>query len=166
MLKKCFIIIPLLFCLLLSGCGIVLNELISDDKEDDGYQHPYNIARDTRNEVLRCVEENDAIGISDLFSQSVPVSSDDIQELLDLIEGEIISIETEGIHGGVAKSENGRYTYYTYAASITVYTDIDNKYLVNIAGTAICDDNPSVIGIERFRIYDLQTDEMNQVGLG
>ncbi len=162
MLRKCLIMIPLLLCcLFFSSCGFLYTT--SADNKD---KSPRRIARDTQDEVLRCVEENDAIGISDLFSQSVPVSSDDIQELLDLIDGEIISIDAKSIHGGAAKSENGRYTYYTYAASMTVKTNISNEYTVNIAGVAVCDDNPARVGINRFRVVDLQTDEMNQVGLG
>ena len=36
--------------------------------------------------------------------------------------------------------------------------------MVNIAGCTANDDNPNEIGIERFRIYDLQTDKMHYVG--
>ncbi len=159
MLRKCLIVIPLLCCLFLSNCGF--NDTASVDETN---KSPWIIARDTFYLVLECVENSNAIGISSLFCDAVPVEASEIQEILDLINGEIIDVETKGLVDGVKVSEGGRYTLYTYAASFIIYTDIGNEYMVNIAGCTANDDNPNEIGIERFRIYDLQTDEMHYVG--
>ena len=160
MLKKCFIILPLLFCLLLSGCGFLYTTSI-DDKD----KSPRSIARDTRDCFVECVKANDTESISDMFCEATPVSAEEIDNLLDNIEGEIVSIETNGIHDGLKQSRDGVYTIYTYAAICTAYTDDGKEYKLSISGVTAWEGIPSRIGLDSITLADEQTDERYGVGL-
>lgn len=160
MFKKTLIIFTLLCCFCFSGCSVVLNTLSGgEEKNEDEYVHPYFISRDTRDMVKEYVECNDANGISGLFCEAEPISADEVQELLDLIQGKITSIEPNAIHGGTAESNEGIYTYYSYAANITIYTDLNMEYIVAFGGIAVWDGHPERIGIDSLTLIDEQTGE-------
>ncbi len=160
MSKRCFIIIPLLFCLLLSGCGFLYTTSI-DDKD----KSPWMIARDTRDCFVEYVQTNDTESISDMFCEATPVSAEEIDNLLDNIEGEIVSIETNGINDGLKESRDGVYTIYTYAATCRVLTDSENEYKIGFSGTVIWEEIPSRIGLNHITIMNEETKEKYGVGL-
>ncbi len=154
--KYVLIILPILFAF--SGCRAE-NNALAENNTLDGYVDVFTVACNTQDELQYYIEINDAYAISDLFCDAESVTVEEIQTLLDVIDGNIITVGSKLIHNGAAESIEGRYTYYTYAATMKVGTDLDMEYIVAFGGIAVWDGHPEQIGIDSFTIIDEQTGE-------
>ncbi len=153
--RKIIIFVFLGLCFL-TGCGRTADIMSSSENE---YKHPWIVSIETAEQFEEYLIAKDAEAISKMFCDAKAVTTSEIQSLLNMIEGQIVSLEEGPVSSGLKESYNGVYTIYTYAACCNIYTNTNNKYLISISAVAEWNDCPELVGIDGIAIINEQTGE-------
>ena len=120
-------IIPIVMALLLSSCAAIGNKYILPEDTN-------SIANATIEEMIGFIKNRDAIALRAMFSlntqRSSPYFGDDLTELIEFIEGDVISV-SDAIDSGM--SSERRYDYgkiiVTIQPCFTIITEKSKYYL-------------------------------------
>ena len=155
MKKLLTIILFLIITLTVSGCMF-----IKDKTKSKAY--------DKSVEIIRCFDEEDAEGLKKLFCEHTQASSDidkEIEEAFALYDGKSESFKF-AYNGGVSGSwRDGKAVDEHISPNIEeITTDLDNVYLICYHEYLTYVKDEKCVGITYIRIFNEETDEMNQIG--
>lgn len=128
-------------------------------------EHVYSWdVRNVAEKWMECVENKDADALFEYFSQKIKdnrseTTMDEIHQLLDYIDGDIVSYKYNS-GGMMERKEKGHIYYYTCTPTFEkVTTDNGKTYTIHFACHYIYDEKPEHEGLEQITIYEDDDDE-------
>ncbi len=149
MLRKCLIIISLLCCICLSGCG--------------GVNPQYKQA----SEIIRCLDENDAEALKGMFCERVVKAYDidsQISEAMEFYSGTAVSCNKALIGGGSAYDDGVLTDKHIEYSVNNIKTNTENSYEIVTHSFLVYARDPRCVGITYLKVFDENTGEMIQIG--
>lgn len=155
MLKKLFCVI-IVFAMLcsLTGCGFLKFDSSKEKEPIDPTVSPSVYSRQISQNIKEYLKDGNVENLYGLFGKYFGVTTNDIQKLLNYIDGEIISFSNDSIQKNGGKVRDGKYTYYAYGGSFTVFTNTKMEYQVYFTGYAVHNDEPRKTGLEKITILN------------
>ena len=141
------ILISVLSLLLLTGCHRSRKDNLT----------PMEYARQQTTIIMDSVLKNDVDTIEDMFSQYIkdthPKLRDEISELINFVEGEIISYDKpDGSYGGGARTVEGKSRELLTGAVANIKTDTGKTYKLRAEYYSINKNYPESVGINALAI--------------
>lgn len=167
-MRKCLAFIAaLLSFVLFVGCGIEGDLFESrykpDEKidlSDDPDPHPWAVSYNISIDLETYLIEEDAEAIAELFCDAISMDEQQVQGLLDFIDGDIKYYDHQALQSGIKELRNGIYTQYTYAGWTHLYTNRDKEYIVYYSGVVTWEGNPNEIGLGNLKIVDAEDENL------
>lgn len=128
---------------------------------------PGKVAREQVNTILECIETNDTETIKSLFApdlQESPELDEQIQSLLDFMDGEIISYAEPFGERGSGMVRDGETVYQELIGQIAdIQTDSGKTYRLNHSAIFKNKNNPDCLGVYYIEIQDVDLVGQNDV---
>lgn len=154
------LIFPVLFCIMLSSCGMISSVMEESEEYDpaDIFANDYPFAEETALKVVDCLNESDEEGLKALLSESVLSQEDvdaQIDELFDFYKGKSISHNDVRRNEASTESRDGRYVFKILEIDVhQILTDENETYNLEFYYGVVDDKNPSNIGILKLWFRD------------
>lgn len=109
--------------------------------------------------ILESIKNNDADSIAALYCQKVqedyPQLTEDIQELIDRVDGEIVSDDGAGVSTSSAAGDESGYTYRLRDVSFRhITTSTGKDYRLYLEIYSVCRKHPEWIGVVNLELTD------------
>ncbi len=144
--------VPLSIAIILSvtGCNIkgVANAFIDNHNEREELKQQAE-------EIVECFNTGDIDTLEAMFCEKVRTNNDlslEIQNAFDCLEGNIVSYEYLNL-GLVGSITDGKYVEKRYYIILTLTTDKNNHYSIDLTRFFVNDSKPESIGIYQLRIW-------------
>lgn len=154
------LIFPVLFCIMLSSCGMISSVMEESEEYDpaDIFANDYPFAEETALKVVDCLNESDEEGLKALLSESVLSQEDvdaQIDELFDFYKGKSVSHNEVRRNEASTESRDGRYVFKILEIDVhQILTDENETYNLEFYYGVVDDKNPSNIGILKLWFRD------------
>lgn len=120
---------------------------------------PWRVAQQYAETVIDCAKQRDSEGIKELFCKEIQETHDldeEIEELLDIIDGNIISYdEPDGESSGNTSDWDGVIEQEISGHINGIKTDKGGRYIINVFGFTEYRNHKEYIGITGMNIIDL-----------
>ena len=154
------LIFPVLFCIMLSSCGMISSVMEESEEYDpaDIFANDYPFAEETALKVVDCLNESDVEGLKALLSDSVLTQEDvdaQIDELFDFYKGKSVSHNEVRRNEASTESRDGRYVFKILEIDVhQILTDENETYNLEFYYGVVDDKNNSNIGILKLWFRD------------
>lgn len=157
MKKVTYIILAIIFMFGFTGCDISdIGETTEFDPHTPGGQDEY--CQPILDEVIRCLDENDAETLKSMFSEYIAKNCDldeQIKNAMDVYDGKSISCD------GYTCEYSSYHIYYGYYKEYTsrmeyesVITDSGQDYNIVVRYCIVYDEHPECVGLKGIDIRD------------
>ena len=146
-------------------CGLAGCEFGRKEKEIDPKRSPHDYAVQVRQNIQKYLKKGDAEAISAMFSEYYATSPQEVQGLLNFIDGKIVSFDKSSIQSNGHSVEYGVYSEYGYGGQFNISTNSGKEYECHFAGYAVYDEEPEQVGLGRLSIINV-VDEKDRYGVG
>ncbi|MCH5197130.1 MAG: DUF5104 domain-containing protein [Oscillospiraceae bacterium] len=162
MLKKlfCVIIVFAVVCSL-TGCGFLRRE-----KEIDPKRSPHRYVDKVLQDMEDYLKEGDAENLHKLIAKGSRATVEEVQGLLDFIDGEIVSFDKESLQPNGGTVKYGEYLKYAYGGRFNISTSNGKEYECHFAGYVVNDEKPEKVGLEYIAIVINNNGSINGYGAG
>ena len=158
-MKKISVLNLIFLIIILVGCnpdvskeGGEVDFHTSKTREESEY------CKEILDEVIRCLDEDDADTLKSLFSEYIDSKCDlerQIDKAMEAYDGESVSYAEYGCERGSRNVHNGYYSLkYASVAYRDVIMDSGAEYYIHVVICLVDDENPENLGVTRIEISD------------
>ena len=146
-------------------CGLTGCAFGRKEKEIDPKRSPHDYVRQVLQNIQDYLKEGDADSLCAMFADYYNVTLQEVQGMMNFIDGKIVSFDNNSIRPGAKEVYYGEYKLYSYGGRFTFSTNTGTEYKGYFAGYAVYNEEPEKVGLEDIYIENLMDTSLGY-GLG
>lgn len=146
-------------------CGLTGCSFGRKEKEIDPKHSPNRYVDKVLQDMQDYLKESDANALYELFADYSGATVQEVQGLLNFIDGEIASFDENCLQPNGGTVKYGEYLEYAYGGQFNISTSSGKEYECHFAGYAVHDEKPEKVGLEWLAIINVE-DEKDRYGVG
>ena len=144
----------------LTGCAFGRKEETIDPKYS-----PRAYSEQALQNIQDYLKNGNAEALSAMFADYYVATTQEVQGLLNFIDGKIVSFDNNSLECGGKSVKYGEYSKYFYNGRFTVKTSNQVEYQVYFNGAAVHEKQPEKVGVEDITFINL-ANEKDRYGIG